>query len=186
MSKKITLLLLTIVMTVFSISPVFGDNTYPQQSYRLKSSSFDSFFDALFDAVNEEEITTPAPTVIPLLEEELEELNILQALFVSLNPEMTRDDIDAYIKANKLVKYAFTHNSAYYIGFVDSAIRQRERDRIGEAVDIDFTDTGTISTAEYKNDTGYSLRYDGGIFYYEDIECENSKAAMQQYLKNSK
>ena len=91
---------------------------------------------------------------------------------------------------NKLEKYAFAHNSTYYIGFEQSAIKQRERDRIGEAIDISFQDSGLICSAEYTNHTGWDthniLSYKDGLFYYNDIICEDSNAAMQQYLKCKK
>ena len=132
------------------------------------------------DVSSTEEVTVP------------KEMNSLLRLFASLTNEMTREEIDAYISENQMVKYAFTHNSAYYIGYDNSAIRQRGRDREGEAVDINFvtqgdaSQIGTVKSAEYAVHTGFNthiaLTYKNGTFYYEVIACVNGEEAVQKFL----
>ena len=122
------------------------------------------------------------------------EMNSLQALFASLTSSTTRDDIDASISANGFVKYAFTHDSAYYIGYEKTAIAQRGRDRVGEALDVDFVtsgkveDLGKVKSAEYaihdNFGTKYLLKFKEGIFYYDGIPCISGEEAMQLFLKN--
>lgn len=159
------------------------------------NSKSSSFFDVLFDSLEEEEVPTVAPTIIPKPDGSNIELNVIQSLFASLNSDTTREYIDEYIEANHLVKYAFTKNSGYYIGFDYDAIKQRNRDRVGEAVDINFTTyslssnipEGMVTSADYaihtKDNTKYVLRYENGKFYLNGIECESGDAAMQQFLK---
>ncbi len=120
------------------------------------------------------------------------EMNELQSLFAFLTTETTRDEIDAFISENGLVKYAFTHDSAYYIGYENSAIRQRGRDREGEAVDVDFVTSGDTSrlgmvkSASYAVHTGFSthtaLKFEDGVFYYEGEACSSGEEAMQKFL----
>ncbi len=120
------------------------------------------------------------------------ELNSLQTLFVSLTTEMTRDEIDEYISENGMVKYAFSHDSAYYIGYESSAIRQRGRDRVGEAVDINFVTSGDpnkigmVKSAEYavhtEASTHYALKFEEGVFYFDGQECSSADEAMQKFL----
>lgn len=120
------------------------------------------------------------------------EMDALQTLFVSLSPSTTRDEIDTYIAENGMVKFAFTHDSAYYIGFESSAIRQRGRDRVGPAVDVNFVtngdpdQVGTVKSAEYavhtEASTHYALKYEDGVFYYEEEACASGYEAMQKYL----
>ena len=120
------------------------------------------------------------------------EMNSLQSLFASVSSTMTRDEIDAYIEENGLVKYAFTHDSAYYIGYDESAIRERGRDREGEAVDISFVTSGDmdklgmVQSAEYAEHTGFNthtaLKFENDTFYYEGNPCADGEKAMQKYL----
>ena len=120
------------------------------------------------------------------------EMNELQNLFASLTTGTTRDEIDAYIIDNGMVKHAFTQDSAYYIGYDNSAIRQRGRDREGEAVDINFVTSGDadrigmVKSASYAVHTGSSthtaLKFEDGVFYYEGEACSNGAEAMQKYL----
>ena len=136
------------------------------------------------DSSKEKTTQEPAPEPI--------EMNSLQKLFVSINSDMTREEVDTYIKENGLVKFAFTHDSAYYIGYDGSAIRQRGRDREGEAVDINFVTSGDpdrigmINSAEYANhtesSTHYALKFEDNQFYYEGNPCTNGEEAMQKYL----
>lgn len=116
------------------------------------------------------------------------EMNTLQSLFANLNSSMNRDDIDVYITNNGLMKYAFTWNSGYQIGYEYSAITQRGRDREGEAVDISFDNDGYIKSADYTFHTGfntqYHLKYENGVFYYDNQECSNGTEAMQKYLSS--
>ena len=125
-------------------------------------------------------------------ESSAKELNSLQVLFASINDSTTREEIDEYIESNELVKYAFTHDSAYYIGYEQEAIRHRASDREGEAVDVNFVTSGdmekigTVSSAQYAIHTGFSthypLEYKDGIFYYEGQACSSGDEAMQLFL----
>ena len=120
------------------------------------------------------------------------EMDVLQKLFASLSSSTTREEIDKYIVENSLEKFAFTHDSAYQIGYEYSAIRQRGRDRVGPAVDVNFVTSGdadkigTVKSAEYavhtEASTHYSLRFEDGIFYYEGEACASGEEAMQKYL----
>lgn len=123
---------------------------------------------------------------------EPKEMNSLLALFASLSTSMTRNEIDTYIADNDMVKYAFARDSAYYIGYDSSAIRQRGRDREGEAVDINFVTNGNdskigmVKSAEYAVHTGssthYALKFDHGVFYYEGEICSSGEEAVQKFL----
>ena len=135
---------------------------------------------------------TEKPEILLMPQGEPLSMSLVQQLFVSLNENTTRNDVDAFIESNGLVKYAFTRNSAYYIGSEGAAIRSRGRDREGEAVDINFnTSTGTseglVTSAEYAIHTGfsthYALEYKDGEFYYEGKKCESGEAAMQLFLR---
>lgn len=127
---------------------------------------------------------------------EPKEMNSLLKLFASLSTSMTRDEIDAYIADNGMVKYAFTRDSAYYIGYDSSAIRQRDRDREGEAVDINFVNSGNdsklgmVESAEYAVHTGssthYALKFEHGVFYYEGKTCSSGEEAVQKFLAANK
>lgn len=121
------------------------------------------------------------------------ELDALQAFFVTINEDMTREDVDAIIEENGFAKYAFTHDSAYYIGFDDSAVRQRGRDREGEAIDIDFYTSGNteligkIKVAKFAYHGGVSSdgpEYREGEFTYNGTKYDNAEDAMQAFLKN--
>lgn len=123
------------------------------------------------------------------------EMDSLQSLFVSLTNNTKRDEIDAYIVENGLMKYAFSHDSAYYIGYEYSAIRDRGRDRIGPAVDINFVTSGVtdkiglVKSAEYTIHTGFDthtgLVFKGGVFYCEGEACSSGEDAMQRFLANN-
>ena len=114
------------------------------------------------------------------------ELNALQMLFVSLNTSWDKEKVDEYISDNELVKYEFPSGGTYYIGFDSAAIRQRGRDRVGMAVDIDFTENGTVKSAQYavhtEATTRYRLKMQNGIFYFDDEVCGNGEEAMQKFL----
>lgn len=122
------------------------------------------------------------------------ELNSLQTLFTSLNNSTTREEIDSYIAQNGFEKFAFTHDSGYQIGYESSAVRERGRDREGEAVDINFVTSGDednigkVSSAEYAIHTGFNtqtlLKYEAGTFYYNGNPCASGEEAMQLFLTN--
>ncbi len=132
-----------------------------------------------------------SPSAVSTVSEPIE-MNELQRLFASLTTETTRDEIDSFITENGMVKYAFTHDSAYYIGYENSAIRQRGRDREGEALDVNFVTSGDASrlgmvkSAEYAVHTGFSthtaLKFEDGVFYYEGEACSTGEEAMQRFL----
>ena len=152
-----------------------------------------SYSDETAASAENDEVVEKEEETVP---EEPIEMNSLQSLFVSIHSDMTRDEIDTYIEENELVKYAFTHDSAYYIGYDSSAIRQRGRDREGEAVDINFVTSGDpdrlgmVKSAEYANHTGssthYVLKFEDGKFYYNGDTCSNGEEAMQKYLRQQK
>ena len=138
------------------------------------------------EAVSTTIATTPAEKI---------EMNSLQILFTTLNESTTKEDIDKAIEKNSFVTHEFSFDSGYYIGYESSAVRQRGRDREGEALDINFVTSGnaekvvTVSSAEYTIHTGssthYSLKYENGKFYYEGEECISGEEAMQLYLANN-
>ncbi len=132
------------------------------------------------------------PSAMTAVSTEPIEMDSLQALFASLSNTMTREEIDKYISENGLVKYAFTHDSGYYIGYESSAVRQRGSDRIGAAVDVNFVTNGdpdiigTVNSAEYaihtEASTHYALKFEDGVFYYEGEACASGEEAMQRFL----
>ena len=123
------------------------------------------------------------------------EMNSLQMLFVSLTTETNRDQIDSYITNNGLLKYAFSHDCGYYIGYDSDSIRSRGRDRIGEAVDISFVTSGsldklgTVMSAEYAIHTGLTtssvLKFENDLFYYKGETYSNGEEAMQKFLSDN-
>lgn len=58
---------------------------------------------------------TPSEVSATAVAAEPIEMDSLQTLFASLSPSTTRDEIDAFITENGMVKCSFTHDSAYYI-----------------------------------------------------------------------
>lgn len=139
-----------------------------------------------------EAVTEPETEPIPI------ELDSLQNLFISLSSDTTIDEIDNYISNNGLVKSAFTGNEAYYIGYENKAVLQRERDRYGYAVDISFFTSGKteligkVKSAKYEfyDNTyisQYVLTFQDGCFYIESSgnknQYDNGEEAMQEYLK---
>ena len=125
-------------------------------------------------------------------EDFLIELNTLQVLFASLTVDTTREEINTYITENNLAKYAFTHDSGYYIGYEYSAIRARGRDREGEAVDINFVTSGNkdkigkVSSAEYcVHNKGISdrLKFKDGEFYYNSEKCKDGEEAVRKFIE---
>lgn len=132
----------------------------------------------------EDETTTEAP----------KEMNSLLEMFASINSATSRDDIDAFIEENGLEKTAFTHDSGYYLGYLYDAVRKRGRDRVGEALDVNFVTSGDInrlglvSSASYTIHTGsstkYELKYEDGVFYYKGDPCINGEEAVQKFLGN--
>jgi len=142
---------------------------------------------------------TEGPTTEQVTESETIpiELDSLQNLFVSLKSDTTRDEIDRYIVNNGLIKSAFTGNETYYIGYENRAVLQREIDRIGNAIDINFFTSGNtdligkVKSAKYKlHDSAYISKYtlifQDDCFYLETSgekkAYENGKEAMQEYL----
>lgn len=137
---------------------------------------------------------TSSATVATTSAEKIE-MNSLQTLFTTLNESTTKDDIDKSIEKNGFVTHEFSFDSGYYIGYESSAVRQRGRDREGEALDVNFVTSGdiekvgTVSSAEYGINTGssshYYLKYEKGKFYYDGKECASGEEAMQLYLANN-
>lgn len=132
-----------------------------------------------------EAATEPETEIIPI------ELDSLQKLFVSLKNDTTIEEIDRYIENNGLVKSAFTGNSAYYIGYENRAVLQRERDRIGNAIDINFFTSGNtdligkVKSAKYKSHNNtyiskYTLMFQDDCFY---IETSGEKKYMKTVRK---
>ena len=136
-----------------------------------------------------EEVTEPAP-IEPI------ELNSLQELFVSINEDTTIDDIRASIEENGYAYHEFSFDGGYNIGYDDAAVRERDRDRVGEAVDVSFYTSGDpdlvghIHSAEYavhtESSTHYALKYEEGVFYYEGEPCSSGDEAMQKFLQSQK
>ena len=158
------------------------------ESVQTTESTLDATSTEQLEKQSSESTTDNSSAAQTEVETELEpvEMNALQILFSSITSSMTREEVDAYISENGMVKFAFTHDSAYYIGYESSAIRQRGRDRVGEAVDINFTNDGTVKSAEYaihtEASTHYALKFENGIFYYEGKECSTGEEAMQKFL----
>ena len=110
-----------------------------------------------------------------ILSSEPIEMNSLQYLFASLNSSMRREDVNAYITNNGLMKYAFSWDSAYQIGYDYKAITERGRDREGEAVDISFDSDGMVESAKLVYHTGFNTKYrfkfENGDFWDEGLNC---------------
>jgi len=125
-----------------------------------------------------------------ILSSEPIEMNSLQYLFASLNSSMRREDVNAYITNNGLMKYAFSWDSAYQIGYDYKAITERGRDREGEAVDISFDSDGMVESAKLVYHTGFNTKYrfkfENGDFWDEGLKLKNGEEAVKRYLYSRK
>lgn len=175
--------LIVVVVVVSLAMPTSNTKSEPspvdEEASKLENDEKQS--EEATDSINMDDSIDDAPSPSDI---EHVELNSLQEFFISLNKSITREDVDRFVEENALSCYRFPSNSCYYIGYDSSAVSQRERDRKGESIDIYFTNSGSVESAEYTHhpNVALSVEYSYGTFHYNKEKYSDGNEAIQRFL----